>query len=151
MSNPIPSTPQNQMTQEQAEQQLNQLLQEIRLLESYYNEIVSRIQAASSGLSDIRSSVRSIDALTENQGKDFLLPIGAGLLLPSENVNSKQLIVSVGAGVLIEKNLDSAKAFLMAREKELESALNSLEQQRREIASRLETGRNILQQLTGQS
>jgi prefoldin alpha subunit len=151
LSKPLPIVPPRQPTQEEAEQQLNQLLSEIRILESYYNEIVARIQAASAGLSDIRLSVRSVEALAENQGKEFLLPIGGGLLLPSEKVNSKKLIVNVGGGVLMEKNLDSAKAFLITREKELESAMNSLEKQRREIASRLETGRNILQQITGQT
>ena len=151
LAKPIPSQVSNQSTQEQAEQQLNQLLSEIRVLESYYNEIVARILAASAGLSDIRSSVSSVESLSENQGKDFLFPIGAGLLLPSGNVSSKRLIVSVGAGVFVEKDLISAKVFLIAREKELQSALTSLEQQRREISSRLEAGKNILQQITGQS
>ena len=151
MSNQNPATSSAQFTQEQAEQQLNQLLSEIRILEGYYNEIVARIQAASAGLSDIRSAVLSIDALAQNQNEDFLLPIGAGMLLPAANLSTKRLIVNVGGGVAIEKDLDSAKAFLKAREKELETALNSLEQQRREISSRLETGRNILQQITGQS
>ena len=151
MSKQNPGTSPPQFTQEQAEQQLNQLLSEIRTLEAYYNEIVARIQAASAAVSDIRSAVLSIDCLAQNQNEDFLLPIGAGMLLPAANLSTKRLIVNVGGGVAIEKDLDSAKAFLKARERELETALNSLEQQRREISSRLEAGRNILQQITGQS
>jgi len=82
---------------------------------------------------------------------DLLIPIGGGLLLPVSDVEGKRLILSVGAGVAIEKDLDSSKAFLQAREKELERAASALEQQRREIGSRLESSRAVLQRLTGQS
>ena len=51
----------------------------------------------------------------------------------------------------IEKDLESAKAFLQAREKEYDAGLNTLDQQRREISSRLDAGRNLLRQITGQS
>ncbi|HVB11792.1 MAG TPA: prefoldin subunit alpha [Nitrososphaerales archaeon] len=151
MSKPNRSPSANQVTQEQAEQQLNQLVSEIRILESYYNEIVTRIQSASAALSDMRSSVQSIDGLAQNSNGDFLLPIGGGLLIPASNLNSKKLILSVGAGVAIEKDFDSAKAFLIAREKELETAMSSLEQQRREVSSRLDAGKDLLQRITGQA
>ena len=143
--------PQNEITQEQAEQQLNQLVSEIRALENYYNEIVSRIQAASSGLTEFRAAIQAVDTLNQGQKNDLLIPIGGGLLLPVPDVETKRVILSVGAGVAIEKDLDSAKAFLQAREKELERAANALEQQRKEIGARLESGRAVLQQLTGQS
>ena len=139
------------LTEEQAEQQLNQLVSEVRTLEAYYNEIVARIQAASAGLSDIRAAVQALDALANNQSGEFLVPIGGGILLPLKNVETNKLILSVGAGVAVEKSVDSSKIFLQAREKELEKALSALEQQRREIGSRLETGRSVLQRITGQT
>ena len=99
----------------------------------------------------MRAAVQSIDALAQNSKGDFLLPIGGGLLLPANNLDSKKLILSVGAGVAIEKDFDSAKAFLIAREKQLDAGLNQLEQQRKEISSRLDAGKNMLQQVTGQN
>jgi prefoldin alpha subunit len=142
---------QNQMTEEQAERQLNQLVSEIQTLEAYYNDIVNRIQAASAGLSDFRAAIQAVDALSQSPKTDLLIPIGGGLLLPVSDVEAKRLILSVGAGVAIEKDLDSSKAFLQAREKELERAASALEQQRREIGSRLESSRAVLQRLTGQA
>lgn len=150
MSRPSPTSP-NQITQEQAEQQLNQLVGEIRVLESYYNEIVGKIQTATAGIADTRSSIEAINTLSKNPSGDFLLPLGSGVLLPTSGLIAKTTIVSVGAGVAIEKNLDSSKAYLLAREKEFGAALSALEQQRREIGSRLDAGRTLLQQITGQS
>jgi prefoldin alpha subunit len=141
----------NQMTEEQAERQLNQLVSEIQTLEAYYNDILTRIQAASAGLSDFRAAIQAVDALMQSEKSELLIPIGGGLLLPVSDVEGKRLILSVGAGVAIEKNLDSAKAFLQAREKELERAATALEQQRREIGNRLESSRAVLQRLTGQA
>lgn len=147
---PIVNNP-NQMTEEQAERQLNQLLTEIQTLEAYYNDILTRIQAASAGLSDFRAAIQAVDTLMQSQKSDLLLPIGGGLLLPVNDVEAKKLILSVGAGVAIEKDLDSSKVFLQAREKELERAATALEQQRREISSRLDSSKAILQRLTGQA
>ena len=70
---------------------------------------------------------------------------------PVSEIEAKTLILSVGAGVAVEKDLNSCKAFLQAREKELEKAISALEQQRREIGSRLDSGRAVLQRITGQS
>ncbi|HYB03945.1 MAG TPA: hypothetical protein VED17_05765, partial [Nitrososphaerales archaeon] len=108
---------QPQMTEEQAERQLNQLVTEIQTLEAYYNDIVSRIQAASAGLSDFRAAIQAVDVLMQSSKNDLLIPIGGGLLLPVSDVEGKRLILSVGAGVAIEKDLDSSKVFLQAREK----------------------------------
>ena len=143
-------TPPTQVTQEQVEQQLNQLVSEIRVMEQYYNEVSSKIQTASAALSDVRNTIQSIDAVAQNANGEYLIPIGGGLLLPANNLDSKRMILSIGAGIAIEKNSDSAKAFLQDREKEYSAALRSLEQQRKEIGSRLEAGRNFLQQVTGQ-
>jgi prefoldin alpha subunit len=143
--------PQNQITEEQAERQLNQLVNEIQTLEAYYNDILSRIQAASAGLSDFRAALLAVDSFMQSSKSDLLIPIGGGLLLPVSEVEGKRLIVSVGAGIAIEKDLDSTKTFLQAREKELERAATALEQQRREIGSRLESSRSVLQRLTGQA
>lgn len=139
------------MTEEQAERQLNQLITEIQTLEAYYNDILARIQAASAGLSDFRAAIHAVDTLMQSQKSDLLLPIGGGLLLPVNDVETKKLILSVGAGVAIEKDLDSSKVFLQAREKELERAATALEQQRRDISSRLDQSKAVLQRLTGQA
>jgi prefoldin alpha subunit len=135
----------------QAEQQLNQLLTEIRLLENYYQEALARVQAASTALTDSRSAIEAINAIAADPKNEFLLSIGGGLLLPVKDLGSTKLLLSVGAGVVIEKDLDSAKAFLQTRQKELEKALTTLDQQRREIGTRLDQDRAVLRQATGQA
>lgn len=153
-SNPLPMASRPQPTeaelQAQAEQQLNQLLTEVRMLETYYNEAVARVQTASAALNDTRSAIDAISGISTNPQNEILIPIGGGLLLPVKDLGATRIVMSVGAGVAIEKDLTSAKEYLQSREKELEKALASLDQQRREIGARLEQDRSILQQVTGQ-
>lgn|SRR5579875_1531875 len=143
--------PTEQELQAQAEQQLNQLVSELRVLEAYYQEVSARQQAASAALTDTRSALEAITGLAKSPKNEVLIPIGAGLLLPAKDLDASRFVVSVGAGVALEKDLASATQFLENRQKELQSALSSIDQQRREIGSRLEAGRAALQELTGQS
>jgi prefoldin alpha subunit len=142
--------PTEQELQAQAEQQLNQLVGEIRVLEAYYQEVTSRLQAASVALNDARSALDALTGLSKNPKNEVLLPIGGGLLVPAKDLDVTKVVVSVGAGTAIEKNVQSATQYLEAREKELQNALTSLDKQRREIGSRIEAGRAALQEITGQ-
>lgn len=131
------------------QEQFNQLVSEVRMLESYYQEIMSRQQNLSAALLDARSAIEAIDALQKSGANEILVPIGGGTLIPVTSQSIDKLIVSVGAGIAVEKNVDSAKMFLEARREELEKAITSLEGQRKEIGSRLEVGRATLQRITG--
>jgi prefoldin alpha subunit len=144
------TTAQESARDEQAEQRLNQLVTEIRLLEAYYQEVELRQQTVSAALSDTRAASESLNALSLSDERELLIPVGGGILLPVKAPPLKKLIVNVGAGVAVEKTPDSAKLFLQEREKELEKTATGLEQQRREIGARLEAGRAALQQLARQ-
>ena len=136
--------------QAQAEQQLDRLVNEVRLLEGYYQEVTVREQSASNALTETRSAIEAIDGLSENPKSEVLLPIGAGILLPLKDVETRKYIVSVGAGIAIEKDVVAVRNFLDERQKEVQSAVTGLAQQRREIGSRLEAGKSALRQITGQ-
>jgi prefoldin alpha subunit len=137
--------------QEQIQQQFNQLVAEVRLLESYYQEVLGRQQSVSAALIDTRAALEALDSLSLSENSSLLVPIGGGTLIPVEAPPIKNLVVSVGAGVAIEKDRDSAKSFLSARKSELEKAVSSLEQQRKEIGSRLEVGRATIQRIADAS
>ena len=138
----------NVPTQEQAQERFNQLVQEVRLLEAYYQEVISRQQAMSAGISETRAALEALDGLSKSEKTELLVPVGGGTLLPVSAAPVDKLVVSVGAGVAVEKDLTSAKAFLTSRRQELEKAVSTLEEQRKEIGSRLEAQKATLQRMT---
>jgi prefoldin alpha subunit len=132
---------------QEAQQQFNQLVAEVRLLESYYNEVLTRQQSLSAALIDTRAALDSLESLPQSENADVLVPIGGGALIPVSVPPITSVVVSIGAGVALEKNRDSAKAYLDSRKQELEKGVTTLEQQRKEIGSRLEVGRATLQRI----
>jgi prefoldin alpha subunit len=137
-----------QSTENQLEQQINQLVGELRVLEAYFQEIEIRRQTASAALLDTRAASEALGAMSATSDNELLVPIGGGLLLPVNSGPVKKFVVNIGAGAAVEKSPDSAKIFLQSREKELEKAVTTLEQQRTEVSSRLEAGRAALQQIS---
>jgi prefoldin alpha subunit len=137
--------------QKQIQEQFNQLVAEVRLLEAYYQEVVNRQQNVSAALLDTRAALEALDVLSKSEKNDLLVPVGAGTLIFANAESLDRIIVSVGAGVAIEKSLESAKSFLQIRRLELEKAITSLEAQRKEIGSRLDVGRATIQRITGAS
>ncbi len=133
---------------EDAQQKFNQLVQEVRILEAYYQEILSRQQAMSAAIVDTRAALEALTGLSKSEKTELLVPIGGGTLLPVDSPPIERLIVSIGAGVAVEKDVASAKAFLTERKQELEKAITALEVQRKEIGSRLEAQRSSLQRMT---
>ncbi|MHB1908072.1 MAG: prefoldin subunit alpha [Nitrososphaerales archaeon] len=134
--------------QQEIQQRFNQLVADVRVLESYYQEIVNREQTVSAVLVETRAALESYNELSKNETNELLVPIGSGSLIKATCGKIDKVVVSVGAGVAIEKAGSDAKAFLESRLKDLEKSGASLEQQRQEIASRLEVGRQTLQRIT---
>jgi prefoldin alpha subunit len=143
------SNVQESVSDQKLQEQFNQLLQEVRILEAYYQEITSRQQTVSAALVETRAASEAINSLTKSESNELLIPVGAGTLIYASTTGLKRAIVSVGAGVAIEKDVEAAKAFLQARRQDLEKAMTSLEGQRKEIGTRLDAGRATIQRITG--
>jgi prefoldin alpha subunit len=134
--------------QRHVQDQFNQLVAEVRMLEAYYQEVVTRQQSVSAALIDTRAALEALDALSKSNQQEILVPVGGGTLIFATAGSLDKMIVSVGAGVAIEKNLESAKSFLQSRRQDLEKGVTSLENQRKEIGSRLDVGRATIQRIT---
>jgi len=55
------------------------------------------------------------------------VPIGFGSFVKANLVNTDTIVVGVGAGVSVEKNIDDAKSFLEKRKDELTKYQEQLE------------------------
>lgn len=141
----------NAVSEQQIQEQFNQLVSEVRLLEAYYQEIVTRQQTASAALMDARAALEAMGSLSKTENSELLVPLGGGTLIFASAGKLERLVVSVGAGVAIEKTTDAAKTFLEGRKRDLEKAVTTLEGQRKEIGSRLEVGRATIQRIAGVS
>jgi prefoldin alpha subunit len=127
-----------------AEETANSLLVEIRVLESTYNELTARQNLLERALLESRAALDAIKELSGQQPTEVLTQIGGGALLRSQPPSTDRVLISVGANVVIEKSKDEAVAILEERSRGIEKTIMSLIGQRNEIAERLNSDREIM-------
>ena len=109
---------------QQLEQQATRYNQQIDILNGYYNEIHSAEQT----LSEIENS-------KENQ--KVLVPIGAGNFIYASIENTKNVIVTIGAGVHSEKSLLDAIEIIKKKKTEVENQITQIKSSYNEVIERL--------------
>jgi len=139
--------------EESGEDKVNNLVVEIRILESTYNELTSRQNLLERALIENRAALEAIKGLGDKRVGEVLTQVGGGAMLRSPPPNVDKVLVSVGADVVLEKSREEALAMIEGRTKEVERSIVSVVGQREEISQRLETDQEVLQTLvssTGQ-
>jgi prefoldin alpha subunit len=127
-----------------AEETANSLLVEIRVLESTYNELAARQNLLERALLESRAALDSIKGLSGELPTEVLTQIGGGALLRSQPPSTDRVLISIGANIVIEKSKDEAVAILEERSRDVEKTIMSIIGQRNEIAERLNSDREIM-------
>ena len=126
------------------EETINALVVETRVLESTYNELSARQNLLERALLETRAALDAIAGLTESKSSEILTQIGGGAMLRSPPPSIDKVMVSIGAGVVVEKPREEAKALLEGRNRDVEKTIISIANQRNEIADRLNSDRQAL-------
>jgi prefoldin alpha subunit len=134
-----------------AEETVNALVVEIRVLESTYNELTARQSLLERALLESRAALDSIKGLVDAPSSEVLMQIGGGAILRSQAPSTDQVLVGIGANVVVEKPREEAVAILEERSRDAEKTVISLSGQRNEIAQRLNSDRDLLNNLVARS
>src|SRR5256712_11897434 len=105
------------------DEEMRQLLVEIRMLEGSARVLSSRLDIVTGALSETQTAKQTLEG-TKESGKDveMLIPIGSGSFVKSKLEDSQHVIIGVGAGVCIEKNVEDAIPGLNMRASHMDRA-----------------------------
>ena len=131
-------------TRDMVENSINEMIQESKLLESYYNDVVSKETLLHRLLEESHNSFEAINNLSITSDTSSLVPLGIGVYVKSTITAIDKVLVNVGAGVVIEKQKDDAINFVEQRIKEFEMATKQLSSQKQQIAYRMNEIQNIV-------
>ena len=130
------------------EEELNKLSVEMRLLEQTAETLQQRIGMINAAIRDLTYANMTLESIEkEKNNTELLVPIGGSSYVKTKLANKDKVIVGMGAGVSVEKTLPQAKQIVKERLEELEKTMNSAQQQFAQVAQRINTGRNQLQNL----
>lgn len=137
-----------QMNQEEL---MSQLATEIRILEGSVATLQSRLDIVRAAISEVTLAHATLEGLTKLQdGDDTLVPVGAGSYVRMKIADSKKLVMGIGAGTAMEKDVVSSIDELKSRIMELDKTRNSIQQQLEQTIFRYEQDRESLNQLLRQ-
>jgi prefoldin alpha subunit len=119
------------------EQRINELVQQSRILEAYMNDIMTRQLTVTKLMEEAHLASNTIQNITSESDVESLMPIGIGVYVKTTVPPIKKLLISLDAGVAIEKSREDALNYVETRIKEYEVAARQLEAQRQEIAMRI--------------
>jgi prefoldin alpha subunit len=129
------------------EDRVNNLVAEIRMLESTFNELSGRQNLLERILIETRSAIDTLVGLSSGKPEEVLVPVGGGILVRASPPSVDKVLLNVGANVVIEKSRDYANKFMQARADEIEESIVSIVGQRNQIAQRLDSDRRALQNI----
>jgi prefoldin alpha subunit len=119
------------------EEIVRQLANEIRILEGSVTTLQSRLEVVGSAINEVALAHATLEGLTKLQdGDDTMVPVGAGSYIRVKIADSKKLVMGIGAGVAMEKDVMSSIEELKGRVQELDKARNSIQQQLDQTAAR---------------
>ena len=135
-------------TQVKEEDVIRQLASEIRILEGSIGVLQSRLDIVRAAINEVTLAHNTLEGVKKLQsGESTLVPVGAGSYIRMQLEDSKKLVMGVGAGVAVEKDVESSVTELKARLEELEKARTSLQQQLDQTATRYQQDREALEDL----
>jgi len=130
------------------DEEMRQLLTEIRLLEGSARILQSRLDVVSAALSETLTAISTLEGSKgKEDGGDVLIPIGSGSFVKAKLSDPRNIIIGVGAGVCVEKSVEDSIKDLRLRSSDLEKARVSVTQQLSQIIGQTEDYRETLGEL----
>jgi prefoldin alpha subunit len=130
------------------EEEINRLSVEMNLLEQTAGTLQQRIGMINAAINDLTYANMALEGiLKEKDNAELLVPIGGSSYIKAKLASRDTVIVGMGAGVSVEKNVPEAKQIVKERLDELKKTVNSAQQQFAQVVQRINTGRNQLQNL----
>jgi len=131
------------------EETFRRLAVELRILEGTADAIQSRVGLVNSALTELIVASMTLEGLEkEKTDAPLFVPIGGGSYIEAKLGSEDKVVVSIGAGVAIERTLKEAKDTVGTRIAELEKTRTTLEQQLRQVIEKIQDNRAQLQELS---
>lgn len=115
------------------QKELQEKLITYRILEARLNSLLKQRDLITSKLLELQSTLSSINEIEKSQ--EILFPLGSEAYTFGKIIEKNKIILEVGAGIALEKNLEESKNSLNKRRVEFEKILNETQKNFLEVSS----------------
>lgn len=132
---------------EEQQQQLQSFAYQLRQMEAQLNAITSQENSIAKVIIESKNAMESLQQFIKSKkskDSEFMLPIGAGVLIKIAQPASDTSLINVGSDILIEKNMSEIINDLDSRIKNLETSIVEFQKQRFALEKQVTIGKNHL-------
>jgi prefoldin alpha subunit len=137
---------QNKDNRQNKQQELQEKVLAYRLLESRIDSLAKQREFLAGRLVELQTTVESIDEI-EKSGEETLFPLGSEAYAFGKVIDKTKMVVEVGAGVALEKNIQEAKGILKGRMKDIQDALVTVQRKMQETSESMQMLEPEIQQM----
>jgi len=136
---------------QQKENQLRQIVTEMRMMEGTVNTLQQRLQIVVASVSELRMAKQSLEDLKGVKlGSNLLVPVGGAAFINANLGDVEKVVVGIGADVSLEMAYDDAVKDINERLEEMEKAQGSIEQQLGQIMAQLDAHQSVAERLSAE-
>jgi prefoldin alpha subunit len=135
-----------------AEEEIQRLFLAYQQYQAQAEALVRQISLAQLTMEGLDRAVTAVDAMEKaGEGQEMLVPIGSGSFIHARLASMAKVVLSVGAGVSIEKSPSAAKEALSARKGEVSEGLRRLNEALSKIDQEMQKIQAVLAKYESQS
>lgn len=108
------------------QQKFNQLLNEINVYKQQGDLIQQQIELVRASIAEVDVLTNTLDDLEGKDSVEAFVPVGAGSFIKGELKNTDEVIVSIGSGIAVKKDVDGARETIARQKKDLEDSLDKM-------------------------
>jgi prefoldin alpha subunit len=108
------------------QQKFNQLLNEINAYKQQGDLIQQQIELIRASIAEVDALTNTLDDLEGKKSVEAFVPVGAGSFIKGELKNPDEVIVSIGSGIAVKKDVEGARETIARQKKDLQDSLDKM-------------------------
>lgn len=108
------------------QQKLEEIINEINVYKQQSELIQQQIELIQNSIAEVDTLTTTLDDLKGNDAVEAFVPVGAGSFIRGELKDTDEIIISIGAGYAIKKDVEGAKEIVAGQKKDLEDNLDKM-------------------------
>ncbi len=107
-------------------QRLEAIINELNAYKAQADMLNQQVETLKATIADLTIAQETLDAIKGKKSPETLVPIGAGSFLITEIKNTEEVIVGLGSGAAVKKNIEDAKESIEEQKKELDEIMQKM-------------------------
>ena len=134
------------------EEEIRRALAELQALRELAESMRSRINVVESFINELKAAGEAIKAIRDvGENATILVPVGGDSFIRAKVENMSKVLVGVGAGVVLEKDVEDALNYLGERVAELEKISVDLRKRLAETLERIRESEDRIRRMAGEA